>query len=127
MPLRLKTRDTRVDINLPLKVTKIWYRTETVINLDKILPINLINLSTSGVLISSPLNLSKEVKLFLNLPINKEIITCIAEIVRKESKKNSFFYGCKIFFISEFEKSKIQKFIFSKQINDLKKKGILYV
>lgn len=127
MTLSLKTREIRVEINLPLKVTKICYRDETVINLNKVLPIKVVNLSASGVLIFSVLDLPKDIKLYLNLPINREIVPCIAEIVRKESKKDGFFYGCKMFFISEIENSKIRKYIFSKQIDNLREKGVLYV
>jgi hypothetical protein len=116
VPNHRKRKEIRVEATLPLLISKICIGEDKVAELDKLLPMKMINLSASVVLLYSPLNLPQFVRLFLNLHLGNEIVPCLADIVRKEHKEDGYYYGCNLFVTSENDKSRIRKYVFKKQV-----------
>lgn len=113
--------EARVDVSLELIVSKIWTGFDQCIELEKKIPMKTVNLSSSGVLLYSELDMPENVLFHLELPINDTVINCCAEVVRKEKKEDGYYYGCKLVMLEEAEQSKIREFVFKKQIENRRK------
>ena len=105
-----RRNDTRVKVSFNLEATV----------LGKRLSMRVANLSSGGILLHYCIDIPKHLCLKLEIPIDTEVITCLAEIVRKEKSKAGFKYGCRFTAISERERDKIRGFVFRKQIEDRK-------
>ena len=116
-----RRKEIRAEVGLLLPVTKLFigdsYRT---VKLDKILLMEVVNISASGALLYCSLDIPKYVLFQLELSIDGEKIPCIAKIVRKEKSHNGFYYGCAFTLIMENSEETIRKFVFRKQMHGKK-------
>lgn len=115
-----KRNDIRVKTAIPLHVTTLYTRDYRQIDLQKVIPMNVINISASGVLLQCPLDIPLHIRYHLYLPINSHSISCIAAVVRKEKKDGYYLYGCKLVVISDRSRDEIRKFVLRKQLDSRK-------
>jgi hypothetical protein len=113
-----RRKETRVNVAFDLPVKKINVSKTQMVQLNKVLLMQARDISSGGILLNSALDIPKYVQFHLDLPIEKEIIPCTAEIIRKEKKDSSFFYGCKLTTSFEHETDKIRGSVFKKQISE---------
>lgn len=86
----------------------------------------IVDISASGILVSSHLDILEKIKLYAELPIKSSIL-CTAKIVRKEESKEGFYYGCMLLDIGKDKTDRIRQFVFKKQIEEYKSKPFLKV
>lgn len=93
------------------------------IHLPKPLTINIQNISCSGALMLSNLDIPIGTCLFLELLIKDEILPIIIEIIRNTDRtvNDKFEYGCRFLQLSEHAKSKLRRYVFDQQVQFKKK------
>ncbi len=111
-----------INITLPVNILKKSYK--EVINLSK--PILMIakNISISGILLDSPLNLPLDLNFILLLPIGNTTITIITETKRKFKTDHMYSYGCKFKFINKADEQLLRKFILDNKLDQLKYRNV---
>lgn len=122
---RQRRMDVRVDAGFILQVRRLYAGSSGPIDLNGRIPMQAVNLSSSGILLQCAIDLPKYVGLRLEIPISGEPVHCNSEIVRKEKTAGGFRYGCRFSAISEREKDRIRGFVFRKQIEARKRKILL--
>jgi len=116
-----RRNETRVNLDLTLQVKKIIVGDSQNIDLPKILLVQTIDLSASGISILCKLNIREHVKIPIELPIDIETIQCIAEIIRKEKMDNGFYrYGCKFIGLTERIQDRIRGYVYKRQVENRK-------
>ena len=108
--------ETRVSTDLNLIVKKIIVGDNRIIDLPKIFMVQALNLSAGGVLLFCNLDIKAPIKLLFELPIDEKGIYCTAEILRKEVKKNGYYYGCRFVGLTESEKDRIRGYVYKMQV-----------
>lgn len=84
----------RVNINIPLKVSKIKKISEKAIELSKPIFMSGKNLSIRGILLECVLDIPYDVKFLIELPIDNNKIYIETVTKRKYEKNNLYYYGC---------------------------------
>jgi len=115
--------ETRVSTDFNIIVKKIIVGDNRIIDLPKILMVQALNLSAGGVLLFCNLDIKAPIKMLFELPIDEKGIFCTAEIVRKEVKKNGYYYGCRFIGLTQGEKDRIRGYVYKMQIAS--NKGVL--
>jgi len=108
--------EIRADTDFNVIVKKIVVGDNQIIDLPKVILFQALNISASGILLSCNLDIKAPIKLIFELPIVERGIFCTAEIVRKETTKNGYHYGCRFIGLTEAEKDKIRGYVYRMQI-----------
>lgn len=110
-----KRQEVRLSIELPIEIATISVGSK-IMDLEKCVPMKTINISASGILLSSALDLPQQVQPHILLFLDQDIVLAIARIVRRDIQGSTHFYGCEFINLPENEKEKIRQFIFDHQL-----------
>ncbi len=113
-----RRKRVRVPFNTNLKIWTIDID-EKKVPLQKYIGMKSINISATGILLTSILNINKNIKVHLKLKIINKIIDIKASIVRKKEKDELFYYGCEFVNISEKNQDIINKYVFEEMKNQI--------
>jgi hypothetical protein len=115
-----RRKETRVNVIIPTPINKIVVNNREITSPHKAFPATIINISTRGVLLQSPLSVPLNLKFFFDLIDEKTKILCFLEIIRKESYEDGYQYGCKLKTVFESDKERLRVFVLKKQVLKLK-------
>ncbi|MBP2652213.1 MAG: PilZ domain [Firmicutes bacterium] len=111
-----KRDDTRVVINRPILLQEFTYDNEYE-KLDSPITAEIVDLSSSGALVKTNLDLPIGSCFYLKLALQNENVPIIFNVIRKDkAEEPSYIYGCDFLNINESIESKLRKFIFAEQI-----------
>lgn len=110
-----KRLDCRVSVRMDLDVDRIIFN-DRVLNLPKPLQIKVDNISCSGLLMTTCLDLPKNTCFCLKIDLKNSTIDVVMEIVRKEYNGKRFLYGCRILSLAPSEQQILRQFIFDEQV-----------
>lgn len=119
-----RRQDCRVPVTLDLDVNKIIFD-DKVLDLPKPLQIKIENISCSGILMSTCLDLPQNTCFCLKFNLKNNKIDVVVEIIRKFYEGDKFNYGCRILGLAPNEQQIFRQFIFEEQVK-LRKKYRLY-
>lgn len=112
-----RRNEVRVNVLFPVKIYEIFHNNE-LMTLDKYIYGNIINISVSGMLFKSSLDLPSGLRFLLALKIESTEINVAAEIIRKEFKENKYLYGCSFSTADPEHENIIRQFVTKKQIEE---------
>ena len=120
MSIIQKRKEARVNVEIQTSIRKIVLNKREIVSPNKTFPASIINISTCGVLLKSPLSVPLNLKFIFDFIDEKANILCYLEIIRKEDCEESYYYGCKLKTVFEKDKDKLRVFVLKKQIQNLK-------
>lgn len=115
-----KRQDTRVRVTMELSISEL-IKNDQYIQLPKPAIATIIDISSSGLLISFPLNLPIGTCFCVKLNLNDDMLSVIIMIVRKENIQNEVYYGCKFLSLDNLTEQKIRRFVFDQQVKNRRK------
>lgn len=121
-----KRDETRAAVSFYLSVRNVIKGDRSHLLEGKQIRFRAVNLSAGGILLHSLLRIPLHLRFPVHLSLDGEIISCLAEIVRRERYEDGFYYGCKFDMLSPGDTMKIRRFVFQKQIEDKQKRTFLY-
>lgn len=114
-----KRKENRVNDNIPIPINKILLNNMEINSKNKTFPATIINISTNGVLLQSPLSVPVNLKFIFELLDEKSKILCFLEIIRKENCGGAFKYGCKLKTIFQSDRERLRIFVLKKQVQNM--------
>lgn len=120
---RNKRFDFRVPLNMEFPIKTILIK-DRYVNLPKPLMVNIVNMSCSGVLLATHLDLPQEICFYIDFFFKDEKISAICSVVRKDqSADGSWHYGCKFLHATGTSNSKIRRLVYEQQAKFLAQKA----
>lgn len=120
---RNKRFDFRIPLNMQFAIRTILIK-DRYVNLPKPLVVDIVNMSCSGVLLATHLDLPQEICFYIDFCLKDEKIPAICSVVRKEqSADGNWYYGCKFLHTSGTASSKIRRFVYEQQAKYLAQKA----
>lgn len=110
--------DSRAQIQEFSKIYKVTLPGKPELELPKAIPFEVLNISASGILLSSQLELPSNV--VFNFLLDFVGIEVNVEVVRAKKEGNKVFYGCKFINLTEEQQTRIRQFVFKKQMEERK-------
>lgn len=116
--------NNRITTNIKLSINTLKRYSKEIFKLSKPILMYAKNISVSGILLESNLDLPTDLNFIFLLPIYDNHIKVTTEIVRKSKKGNIYAYGCKFKSLHESDIILLKKFILNNTLNQLKYKKI---
>lgn len=106
-----RRNNNRININIPLKVSKIKKLSEKTIELSKPIFMYGKNLSVGGILLECVLNIPDDVKFLIELPLDNNKIYIETVTKRKYEKNNLYYYGCEFTLVDLSQGNLLENYI----------------
>lgn len=115
-----RRKSKRLLMSTPTNINKIVINKKKLLNLDKAISMKVKDISSTGILLESHLDVPKEINFIIDFPAGQEKITIKTTTMRKYTKNDLYYYGC-TFLVEDTEKeSLLLKFINTNYINQIK-------
>ena len=112
--------DFGMEESININVKNIFKENGEELRLATDIEMELIKIAPSGAMIKTHFNLEKKMTFCFELPIGRNMLLPVAEIIVKGETKEDYLYGCKFVKLPYDDEAKIKRHIFENQLKNRK-------
>lgn len=115
-----RRKSKRLLVSTPTNINKIMINKKKLLELDKTILMKAKDISSTGILLESPLDLPENINFLIDLTIENYTVKLNTTTMRKYKKNNLYYYGCTFSVENEIQHSILIKYINNRYINQIR-------